>query len=96
MTNASAAVRAALSDADRRERNARLALMGAAVIEAVCLLGALAVMDFHNRTHVLMLLLAVLTYSTLGLGLMAMSSHLSAGNARLLQALDLLDQHRGA
>jgi hypothetical protein len=88
-------VLAALDEADRRERTSRLVLYAAAVLEAVLLAAALLVMDFDDPTHVLMLILAVLTYSTLALGMVAIATRASAENARLLHAIQLLDERRG-
>lgn len=88
-------VRAALEEADRRERTSRRVLYAAAVIEAALLGTALLVMDFGDPTHVLVLVLAVLTYSTLALGMVAIASRASAENARLLHAIQLLDERRG-
>lgn len=91
----SSPVLAALEEADRRERTSRLVLYAAAALEAVLLGAALLVMDFANPTHVLMLILAVLTYSTLALGMVAIATRASAENARLLHAIQLLDERRG-
>ncbi len=91
----SSPVLAALDEADRRERTSRLVLYAAAVLEAVLLAAALLVMDFDDPTHVLMLILAVLTYSTLALGMVAIATRASAENARLLHAIQLLDERRG-
>lgn len=88
-------VLAALEEADRRERTARRVLYAAAALEVVLLAAALLVMDFGEPTHVLMLILAVLTYSTLALGMVAIASRASAENARLLHAIQLLDERRG-
>jgi hypothetical protein len=85
------AVLGALEEADRRERTARLVLIGAALLEAFLLGTALLVMDFRDRTHLLILITAVLTYSTLALGMLAIVSRASAANARLLYAIQLLD-----
>ena len=87
-------VRAALDEADRRERGARLAVYAAAAVEALCLGLALLLMDFGNRTHLLMLVLAILTYATLALGLLALGARAGAANARLLHAIQLLDERR--
>jgi len=88
-------VRAALEEADRRERTSRRVLYAAAAVEVVLLAAALLVMDFGDATHVLVLILAVLTYSTLALGMVAIASRASAENARLLHAIQLLDERRG-
>ena len=92
MPNPSASVRAALDAADRNDRTSRLALYGAALLEAVLLGVALMVMDFDDPTHVLVFVLAMLTYSTLALGLMAFAAKASAAHARLLHAIQLLDE----
>lgn len=88
-------VRAALEEADRRERTSRRVLYVAALLEAGLLGTALLVMDFGDRTHVLMLVLAVLVYGTLALGMVAIASRASAENTRLLHAIQLLDERRG-
>jgi hypothetical protein len=88
-------VLAALEEADRRERTSRRVLLAAAAVEVVLLAAALLVMDFGDPTHVLVLILAVLTYSTLALGMVAMATRASAENARLLHAIQLLDERRG-
>lgn len=91
----SSPVLAALEEADRRERTSRRVLYAAAALEGVLLAAALLVMDFGDSTHVLMLILAVLTYSTLALGMVAVATRASAENARLLHAIQLLDERRG-
>ncbi|HYJ79307.1 MAG TPA: hypothetical protein VEW03_06890 [Longimicrobiaceae bacterium] len=92
MTPTPTPVRAALAEADRRDRDARLALYGAALLEAVLLGAALMVMDFGDPTHLLVFVLALLTYSTLALGLLAFAAKASAAQARLLHAIQLLDE----
>jgi len=89
-------VRAALDDADRRDRMARAALLGAALVEALLLGVALLVMDFGDRTHLLVFVLSVLGYTTLALGLVVVGARASAAHARLLHAIQLLDERRGS
>jgi hypothetical protein len=92
----SPAVHAALAEADRRERWGRIALYGAALLEALMLGAALAVMDFANRTHLLIFLMAMLSYTTIALALVAVGARSAATDARLLHALQLLaDERRG-
>ena len=86
---------AALAEADRRERWGRLALYGAALLEALLLAAALMVMDFDDPTHLLIFLMAMLAYTTLALGLVALGARSSAADARLLHAIQLLDERRG-
>lgn len=90
----SPAVHAALAEADRRERWGRMALYGAALLEALMLGAALAVMDFGDRTHLLIFLMAMLSYTTIALGLVAVGARSAAADARLLHAIQLLDERR--
>jgi hypothetical protein len=95
-TDRSALLRPALDQADRNDRYARYTLIAAALVEALLLGTTLLVIDFHDRTHRLMFLLAMLTYLTLALGLIALGARVSAANARVLRALQLLDDRRTA
>jgi hypothetical protein len=90
------AVHAALAAADRRDRLSRMAIYAAALIELLLLAAALMVMDFDNDTHLLILIIGILVYSTLGLGLAALGSRAAAADARLLHAIQLLDERRPA
>jgi hypothetical protein len=89
-------VHAALADADRRDRMSRMALYAAALLELVLLAAALLVMDFDDRTHLLILIIGILVYSTLALGLAAIAARAAAADARLLHAIQLLDERRPA
>lgn len=93
-SESTSAVRAALDAADRRERMARLALFGAALLEALLLAIALLLMDFGDRTHLLVFVMSILSYTTLALGLVVVAAKAGAANARLLQAIQLLDERR--
>jgi hypothetical protein len=90
------AVHAALAQAERRDRWGRIALYGAALVEALLLGAALMVMDFDDRTHLLVFIMAMLAYTTLALGLAALGALNAAANARLLHAIQLLDERRPA
>lgn len=50
----------------------------------------LITIDFGDRLHRVVFLLAMLTYCTLGLGLVAVGAHVTRVGERLLNALDLL------
>jgi hypothetical protein len=89
------ALQTVLAEAERRERWGRIALYGAALVEALLLGAALMVMDFGNDTHLLVFIMAMLSYTTLALGLAALGARMSASNARLLHAIQLLDERRG-
>ena len=95
-TDRPTAVQAALADADRRDRMSRLAIYAAALLEAVLLGLALMVMDFDDDTHLLILIVGILVYTTLALGLMAVGARAAAADARLLHAIQLLDERRTA
>ncbi|HEX6748938.1 MAG TPA: hypothetical protein VF092_16695 [Longimicrobium sp.] len=86
--------RSALDEIDRRERWFKLSLAGAVLVEAILLLAFLLLADLHDRTHLLLLVSAVLVYSTLALGLAALGAHVSRTGARILAALELA--HAGA
>jgi len=73
---------------DRAERNYRLAFFGAVALEGVFLVAFLLLADLHNRTHVLLLLGTVMSYSIIVLGLVALGAHVNRGFLRVLQAID--------
>lgn len=77
-----------LARIERTERNYKLAFFGAAALEAVFLMTFLFVADLSNRTHVLLLLGTVMTYSILALGLVALGAHVNRATLRVLQAID--------
>ncbi|WP_420128513.1 hypothetical protein [Longimicrobium sp.] len=89
-------VHTALAAADRRDRMSRYALYAAALLEMVLLATALLVMDFDDDTHLLILIIGILVYSTLALGLAAIASRAAAADARLLHAIQMLDERRPA
>lgn len=84
--------RLALDRIDRIERNARYAKLGVLAVEFLFLLTFIALADFHNRTHVLILIAAVGTYSILGMGLIALATRVSRDTQRILKAIDLIRQ----
>ena len=90
MTTPSPASQAALDRLDRANRRVTQTIIAAAVVEAVLLVLVLMVIDFRDELHRLVLLLAMLTYFTLGLGLVALGAHVSRVQERLLTALELL------
>jgi hypothetical protein len=93
-TDRPTAVHAALAAADRRDRMSRLALYAAGLIEVLLLALAVRVMDFDNDTHLLIFITGILVYSTLGLGMAALGTRAAAADARLLHAIQLLDERR--
>jgi hypothetical protein len=77
-----------LARIDRSERNYRLAFFGALALEGLFLMAFLFAADFTNRTHVLLLLGTVMTYSIVALGLVALGAFINRGTLRVLQAID--------
>ena len=76
---------------DRMESHARtrrLAIIGAGMTEGLLLVIALLTLDWENRTHVLLLIFAVLGYTIIVLGLIALGAHVSRVGARVVAALD--------
>ena len=73
---------------DRAERNYRLAFFGAVALEGVFLIAFLLMADLHNRTHVLLLLGTVMSYSMIVLGLVALGAYVNRGFLRVLQAIE--------
>jgi hypothetical protein len=76
-----------LARMDRAERNYKLAFVAAAAVEGVFLMAFLFLADFANRTHVLLLLGTVMTYSILAVGLIALGAHVNRAILRVLQAI---------
>lgn len=81
---------AALQSIEQSERLYRAAFYGAAVVEALFLAGFLLLADLSNRTHVLLLLATVATYTLLLLGLLALGAHVNRSTLRVVKAVELL------
>ena len=81
---------AALDRIKRSERNFKLLIFVAAVWEACFLIAFVVAADFSNRTHVLLLLATVGSYTFIVLGLFALGVHVNRGILRVLKALELL------
>ena len=86
----------ALERMEKRDRQVKLAMMGAAAVELVLLLAFVALADFGDRTHLLLLIATVLVYSTLALALMALAAHVSRATERVLLAVELVAAEREA
>lgn len=95
MTSPSPASRVALDRLDRANRRVTQIILLAASIEAVLLVLVLLVINFADPLHRLVFLLAMLTYFTLGLAIIALGAHVSRVQERLLTALELLREPSG-
>ena len=94
MTTSTPASRTALDRLDRANRRVQLTIILAATIEAILLALVFMVVDFGDPLHRLVFLLAVLTYFTLALAIVALGAHVSRVQERMLIALELLRDSR--
>ena len=94
MTPSSPAGQGALDRIDRANRRVTLTILLAAAIESILLVFVLMVIDFKDPLHQLVFLLAMLTYFTLALAIVALGAHVSRVQERLLTALELLRESR--
>jgi len=83
-----------LARAEKREKRYRLWIVAAGVIEAACLLAFVGLADFHDRTHVLLLITAFLVYGTLAMGMLALGAFTQSWCLRILRAIELSDGAR--
>ena len=79
---------------DRANRRVTYAILLAAAIESILLVFVFMVIDFKDPLHQLVFLLAVLTYFTLTLAIVALGAHVTRVQERLLTALELLREGR--
>jgi hypothetical protein len=84
------AEQAALARLDRANRRVTLIIIAAAAVEAALLITVLLNIDFADPLHRLVFLLAMLTYFTLGLAIIALGAHVSRVQERIITALELL------
>ena len=85
------AVPGVLARMDRHAQRVRMAVIAAAMLEALLLVIALLKIDWKNETQVLLFVFAVLGYTIVALGLAALGAHVSRVGARVVAALDQRD-----
>ncbi len=81
---------------DEMERAAKLRLLaisGAAALEALMLSLALLLIDWHDRSQIVMFILFVLSYMILGLGMIALASHITRNTGRIIAAIESTATH---
>lgn len=79
---------------DRMERGDKLvrgSIIAAAIVEGLLLAAAVFIADWSNPLHRLVFILAVLTYSVIACGLIAVAGHISRSTGRVLVALESLN-----
>ena len=79
---------------DRAERRYKQAFFAAVVVEGAMLPGYLLLADLTNRTHVLLLLASVATYTIIAIGLVALGAHVNRNTLRVLRAVELASGRR--
>ncbi len=73
---------------ERAEKLVRAAVIGAAMLEAGLFAIALYLVDWGDRVQTLMFIFAVLSYTIIALGLLALGAHVTKTGARILAAMD--------
>ena len=84
----------ALDRIDRAERRYKQAFLAAVAVEAAALPVYLLLADFTNRTHVLLLLASVATYTIIAIGLVALGAHVNRNTLRVLRAVEMASTGR--
>lgn len=84
----------ALDRIDRAERRYKQAFLAAVAVEAAALPVYLLLADFTNRTHVLLLLASVATYTIIAIGLVALGAHVNRNTLRVLRAVEMASAGR--
>ena len=79
----------ALARVARSERDFKIAFLLAAALEAVVLVAFVLAADFRDRTHLLLLIATVGSYSVVVLGLVALGAYVNRAVLRVLKAVEL-------
>jgi hypothetical protein len=72
---------------ERANKVVRLGIIGGALFESALFVVAILLVDWTNRVQMLMFLFAMLSYSIIVLGLIALAGHVSRVGARVLHAV---------
>ena len=83
---------AALARIDRSQRNFKLAIVAAFLVESMFIISFFLLADFSNRMHVLLLISTVSCYSIVVIGLVALGAYMNRGIARLLKAVEFIQR----
>ena len=81
---------AALDRIDKSARQFKWALLGAVLFECLFLVTLLLAMDRSNRTHWLLVIATVGSYTVIVLGMVVLGTYVNRCTARILKALELL------
>ena len=77
-----------LDQMERAERNMRFGSVGAALTELLLLVVAFALVDWQNRLERLLFIFAILGYTIIVLGLVALGAHVTRSIGRVLAAME--------
>lgn len=83
---------AALDRIEKSERQFKWALFGAAVFECLFVVVFLLAMERDNRTHWLMLIGTVGSYTVVILGLIVLGTFVNRCTARVLRAIEMVSE----
>jgi hypothetical protein len=83
---------AVLDRIERSERNYKLAFLVGAGVEGAFFIAYLALADFSDRLHLLLLLSTIAVYTILACGLGALGAHVSRCTERVLKALEVAEK----
>ncbi len=79
--------KAALAEAERSERKARMFLTAASVMEGAVFLAIIFVIDWNDPTHLLIFLCACLVYGPIAFGMFALRSYIDVSTQRVLAGI---------
>ena len=75
---------------ERQASTIRFALIGAMGVEALMLAVALQLINWHDKTHILIFVTAILGYTIIVLGLAALGAHISRVGNRIVAVLETM------
>jgi hypothetical protein len=84
----------ALDRVEKSERHYKLAFVGAGVVETAFVVAFIFLADFSNRTHLLLFISVIATYTIIGMGLFALGAHINKSVGRILQAIETTELPR--
>lgn len=81
--------RSVLENIERSRTHYFGTFVGAALLEAAGLVAYILLADLRDRTHLLILIAAVLTYGTIAIGLVTLGAYTRWWALRIVRAIDL-------
>lgn len=81
---------AALDRIEKSERQFKWALLGASLVECLFLVTLLFAIERGNRTHWLLMIASVGSYTVIVLGLVVLGTYVNRCTARVLKAIEMV------